>query len=80
MVSAADVRETCGILELSDEKCKVLAKRLSKLCGVSEKPSAPRRLSKWQQCISERRKGKPFDPQTMKTLAKEYKAGRCPSG
>lgn len=37
-----------------------------------------RKLSRWQQCIAQERKGKPFDPNAMKKLSKLYKEGKCP--
>lgn len=46
------------------------------LCAVAGKPK--RKRSQWQECIAVRRKGKKFDPQAIKDLAKEYRAGRCP--
>jgi hypothetical protein len=46
--------------------------------GVEREGKKKRKLSKWQQCIRERRSGKPFDPSAIRELSKEYKAGRCP--
>lgn len=72
-MSLADL---CDELALSTAQCKILEKSLPSLCGVPGKTKRAR--TAWQQCIAERRKGKPFDPEAIKELAKEYRAGRCP--
>ena len=41
--------------------------------------TGPRKVSKWTQCIKQRRTGKKFDPDAIRALAIEYKAGKCPS-
>ena len=78
-IDVRELREACKILELSDDKCKVLADRLTTICVLPEEAAAPRRLSKWQLCIKEQRKGKPFDPHAMKELSKLYRASKCPT-
>lgn len=71
------VESVCGELGLNNIQCSILRQRLTELCaGAGVKPK--RRLSRWQECITARRKGKGFDPQAIKELAKEYHAGRCP--
>jgi len=47
--------------------------------GKSKRTTGPRKVSLWQQCIKQRRTGKKFDPNAIRELAKEYKAGKCPS-
>ena len=47
--------------------------------GKEAKPKKPRKVSKWQLCIQERRKGQKWDPTALTRLSKEYKAGKCPS-
>lgn len=77
------LRRLCNELGLSRNKCQILGGRISEFCGTKTrkgKAKTPRARSRWQQCIAERRKGKPFDPEAIKALAKEYRAGRCPSG
>ena len=65
----------CEELGLTSMQCGILKEKLPELCRV--RPTK-RKRSLWQQCISERRKGKPFDPQAIKRLAEEYRAGKCP--
>ena len=74
-----------------DPEQKVFMKQLKKdladmpICStvvsaVSKgRPKKPRKVSDWQICIMEERKGKSFDPQAMRKLAPKYKAGTCPS-
>ena len=72
-----DIRNICMDLDLDDAKCSRLAGFIRQMVG--KKPAKPKRAtSRWQQCIAERRKGKPFDPSAIRELAKEYRAGRCP--
>jgi len=77
----ADVKGLCAELELDERKCKRLegfVKYLQR--GAKPRPADKRRVrSKWQACIAERRAGKPFDPAAIRELAREYKAGTCPS-
>ncbi|OYD16972.1 hypothetical protein CH330_01500 [candidate division WOR-3 bacterium JGI_Cruoil_03_51_56] len=77
------LREACSVFGLDDKECKKLEGYVGEICGVLGKGAKTKRkkqLSKWQLCIKERRSGKPFDPVAIKQLAKEYKAGTCPSG
>jgi len=77
------LREACSAFGLDDAECKKLEGYVGEICGVLGKGGKTKRkkqLSKWQVCIKERRTGKPFDPAAIKELAKEYKAGTCPSG
>lgn len=69
------VQQVCQDLELSTVQCRKLEDFVGEYCR-GRKPK--RRRSKWQECIAVRRKGKPFDPQAMKKLSIEYKAGKCP--
>lgn len=76
------IRAICNKLGLDDASCVKLEGMIGDVCGelatAAKREKRPRKLSKWQLCIAERRKGKPFDPDAMKKLAEEYKAGRCP--
>lgn len=77
------LRRLCQELGLSGNKCEILGARIGEFCGTRTqkgKAKMPRKRSRWQECIAERRAGKKFDPQAIKELAKEYRAGRCPSG
>ncbi len=67
----------CEELGLTSMQCGILKEKLPGLCRITP-AKKKRRLSLWQQCIATRRKGKPFDPQAIKRLAKEYRAGTCP--
>jgi len=71
------VQGLCGQLDLSDDKCAILEEWLKTYCRATA-TRKPRKISRWQECITARRKGKRFDPQAIKELAKEYRAGRCP--
>jgi ATP-dependent protease HslVU (ClpYQ) ATPase subunit len=75
MVSS--IQEACEELELDKVQCRSLKSLLEDLCS-GKKPKKKRKVSRWQQCITERRKDKPFDPQAIKKLAVEYRAGKCP--
>jgi len=81
-----NIDEVCAGMNLDWEQCQFLKKwykqkqiELQKQC-VAEggTVSKPRKRSKWQECIASRRKGKPFDPQAIKELAKLYREGKCP--
>lgn len=67
----------CEELGLTSMQCSTLKDKLPELCRIAP-VKTKRKRSLWQQCIATRRKGKPFDPQAIKELAKEYRAGRCP--
>lgn len=76
-----DVSEICETLDLDRKQCQTLADMLPEVCPPCtrmKREKGERKKSKWQECIGERRKGKPFDPAAIRELAKEYKAGRCP--
>jgi len=71
--------DICRKLSLPLEKCELLQDYLSNHCGFkASKAPTGRKRSKWQECIATRRAGKKFDPEAIRELAKEYKAGRCP--
>lgn len=74
------LKELCKELELSSYQCEVISGYIKENCGSKRKSGEPkaRARSKWQECIAVRRAGKPFDPQAIRELAKEYKAGKCP--
>lgn len=79
------LRQACKTLGLDESGCKKLERMVGEICGTlsggkRESGGSKRLPTRWQQCIRERRAGKPFDPQAIKELSKEYKAGRCPSG
>lgn len=76
--SSVKLRRVCDEFGLNDRECNKLEKYVGEICGAGKKPRAKRARSQWQECIASRRKGKPFDPQAIKTLAKEYRAGTCP--
>ena len=67
----------CEELGLTSVQCGILKEKLPQLCRIVP-AKTKRKRSLWQQCIATRRKGKPFDPQAIKKLAEEYRAGRCP--
>lgn len=67
----------CQQLDLTQDKCAILEEYLDTYCKVSG-VKKPRKRSRWQECIAVRRKGKKFDPQAIKELATEYRAGKCP--
>jgi hypothetical protein len=76
-----DVSEICEELELNEKQCQTLAKMIPEVCPPCTRitrEKGERKKSKWQECITSRRKGKPFDPDAIRELAKEYKAGKCP--
>jgi hypothetical protein len=62
----------------------MLKELLPELCHCSDKTEEDkgkkheRKRSKWQECIANRRKGKPFDSAAIRELAKEYREGKCP--
>ena len=62
------MEKICSKLELTKEKCDILMDYMEKQ-GKVKKGKKPRKLSRWQQCISERRRGKPFDGKAIKELA-----------
>ena len=71
--------EICDRLGLSGEQCRILEDYVAELCGRAKREKAVgRKRSRWQECIAERRKGQRFDPEAIKRLAEEYRAGRCP--
>ena len=72
------VERVCRELELTPGQCSLLKGKVSELCGRRAQPAGTRARSRWQECIATRRKGQKFDPQAIRELAKEYKAGRCP--
>ena len=78
MKKTSELVEVCEELGLEEKECKVLESKLGILCRLVPKEKKKRKRSKWQECIASRRKGKPFDPQAMKKLSKEYHAGTCP--
>jgi hypothetical protein len=67
----------CEELGLTAMQCSTLKGKLPSLCSIAPSKTK-RKRSLWQQCIATRRKGKPFDPQAIKKLAEEYRAGKCP--
>jgi len=73
LLALSALEEVCEKLQLTTEQCQLLAEYQDTLCGKVE-----RRRSRWQQCIKIRRAGKPFDPEAIKQLAKEYREGKCP--
>lgn len=76
-----NVEEICDELKLSDSQCKTLGKLLPEACPpctAAHKGGGERKVSRWQECITKERKGKPFDPAAIKELAKRYHAGKCP--
>lgn len=77
------VEDVCKQLALDKVQCNVLNTLLPKLCHCpkpekGEKGEKARQKSRWQECISLRRHGQPFNPDAIKELAKEYRAGKCP--
>lgn len=70
------VAEACKELELDTLKCKKLENIVDDICS-GKKPKV-RKRSLWQECIATRRKGQRFDPEAIKKLAVEYRAGKCP--
>lgn len=78
MKKTSELGEVCEELGLEEKECKVLEGKLGILCRIAPKEKTKRKRSNWQECISSRRKGKPFDPQAMKRLSVEYRAGKCP--
>lgn len=74
---APSIPQICEELELDAPKCRTLKSLITEFC-TRKKPKTKRERSKWQECIASRRKGKKFDPQAIKELAKEYRAGTCP--
>jgi len=75
------IEDVCKQLVLDVTQCNLLAELMPKLCPPCKAGSTEhkeRRKSKWQECITLRRKGQPFDPHAIKLLAQEYKAGKCP--
>lgn len=78
----ANVSKICHALDLNVKQCETLAEMLPEACppcAARKPPENGRHVkSRWQECIGERRKGKPFDPAAIRELAKEYRAGRCP--
>ena len=71
------VDSVCAELNLTPIQCSLLKGKVGELCGGRVKPVG-RARSRWQECIAARRAGKPFDPQAIRELAKEYKEGKCP--
>ena len=63
---------------LSALKKQIKTMPLCKSGGKRTKSGLPRKRSKWQECIAKERKGKKFDPQAIRELAKKYRAGQCP--
>lgn len=47
------------------------------VCKLGKAPKK-RKTSKWQECIKEGMKDKPWDPSRIKKLSKLYKEGKCP--
>ena len=70
-----NVQPICRELGLDAPRCRTLKQLVRDICSGKRKKRA---RSPWQECIAKERKGKPFDPQAIKQLAKEYRAGRCP--
>lgn len=82
---SSHLEKLCDDLKLNQTECRYLESKLGEICVIPKrsrkgKSEGIRQLSRWQQCIKERRSGKKFDPQAIRDLAKEYHAGRCPSG
>lgn len=76
----SSLEKLCNELDLSSQQCEYLGGKLSTVCrvGRAKGPKAKRARTRWQECIAKERKGKPFDPQAIRELAKEYRAGKCP--
>jgi len=76
------LEQLCKDLDLSTEQCQLLEEHIPGICKMApegeEGSKTKRKRSRWQECIATRRKGKGFDPQAIKQLATEYKAGKCP--
>lgn len=74
------LRAICEELDLTPRQCSILEDRVGIVCQVlgTGKDAKKRKRSLWQECISVRMKGKPFDPGKIKDLSKEYRAGKCP--
>ena len=82
--SAIKLRKVCKDIGISESKCNSLMEIIGDVCSdfcgsPGAKQKTKRTLTRWQRCIQERRAGKKFDPQAIKELAKEYRAGRCPT-
>ena len=78
-----DVAEICEELELNQKQCDTLSKMLPEACPPCTRTrergeKGERKKSKWQECITKERKGKPFDPVAIRELAVKYKRGECP--
>jgi hypothetical protein len=76
-----NLEKICRELGLDQVQCQRLEGMVPQICGVTSKRTRAKSIrprTRWQECIAVRRKGKPFDPQAIKELAKEYRAGKCP--
>lgn len=78
--ASVKLQRACQQLQLDRAGCNLLQGLIVDICGApkSRKTKTKRARSRWQECIATRRKGKKFDPQAIKDLAKEYRAGTCP--
>lgn len=72
------ITPVCRELELTQSQCQKLGTMIPTICKIKPSTKTKRKRSLWQQCIAERRKGKKFDPQAIKELAKLYREGKCP--
>lgn len=75
------LRRACEDLGLDESQCRRLEGHVSGICGElagGRRARGKRTRTKWQQCISKERAGKPFDPQAIKKLAEKYRRGECP--
>jgi len=76
------LEQLCKDLDLEEAQCQLLEEHIPGICKIApadgEGGAKKRKRSRWQECIATRRKGKGFDPQAIKELAAEYKAGKCP--
>jgi len=68
-------------LDLNQAQCQLLEEHIPGICKIAPEGGdgvKKRKRSRWQECISKERAGKPFDKEAIKKLAELYRAGKCP--
>jgi len=73
--------QLCKDLDLSTEQCHLLEEHIPGICKLAPEGEGgvkKRKRSRWQECISKERAGKPFDKEAIKILAQKYREGKCP--
>jgi len=74
------LEQLCKDLDLNAQQCQLLEEHIPSICKMAPEggETKKRKRSRWQECISKERAGKPFDKEAIKLLAQKYREGKCP--